>query len=93
MTILSYFLGPVVDTDWLNTTTFASCSTDKRICICRVGSEEPVEILNGHSVSVIHRKLPNEWFITFAALCRTFLKLLSDVSISELIPFLSNRLR
>jgi len=50
--VFSCHLGPVVDTDWLNTTTFASCSTDKRICVCRVGSAEPLQVLNGHMDAV-----------------------------------------
>lgn len=40
--------GPVVDTDWQNLTTFASCSTDKVVCICKIGTEKPVETFVGH---------------------------------------------
>jgi len=40
--------GPVVDTDWQSLIAFASCSTDKTVCVCKIGSEKPTETFNGH---------------------------------------------
>ena len=40
--------GPVVDTDWQNLTTFASCSTDKAVCVCKVGCDKPTDTFVGH---------------------------------------------
>lgn len=40
--------GPVVDTDWQNLTTFASCSIDKTVCVCKVGNDKPTETFIGH---------------------------------------------
>ena len=40
--------APALDVDWKDDTTFASCSTDKRVLICRVGVEKPLRIYTGH---------------------------------------------
>ena len=40
--------------DWQNNTSFASCSTDKIIHICRIGVEKPVKSFQGHTVSSRH---------------------------------------
>lgn len=34
--------------DWKDDTTFASCSTDKRVLICRVGVDHPLRVYTGH---------------------------------------------
>jgi hypothetical protein len=40
--------APALDVDWKDDTTFASCSTDKRVLICRVGVERPLRVYTGH---------------------------------------------
>lgn len=46
------FTAPALDVDWQNNTTFASCSTDMRIHVCRLGCEHPVKTFQGHTVSL-----------------------------------------
>jgi len=48
---LSFVAAPTLDVDWQNNTSFASCSTDKIIHICRIGVEKPVKSFQGHTVS------------------------------------------
>ncbi|KAI8335017.1 WD40-repeat-containing domain protein [Chlamydoabsidia padenii] len=38
----------ILDVDWMDNTTFASCSSDKIIYVCRVGSTEPLKTWVGH---------------------------------------------
>ncbi|KAI8099343.1 WD40-repeat-containing domain protein [Halteromyces radiatus] len=38
----------ILDVDWMDNTTFASCSSDKTIYVCRVGSTEPLKKWVGH---------------------------------------------
>mmetsp|Transcript_30661 Transcript_30661/g.45369 ORF Transcript_30661/g.45369 Transcript_30661/m.45369 type:complete len:897 (+) Transcript_30661:81-2771(+) len=40
--------APALDVDWKDDDTFASCSTDKRVLICRVGEENPLRVYAGH---------------------------------------------
>ena len=35
--------------DWRNSNSFASCSTDKSIFVCKVGDEQPVKKFSGHT--------------------------------------------
>ena len=35
--------------DWRNSNSFASCSTDKTIFVCKVGEEQPVKKFSGHT--------------------------------------------
>jgi transducin (beta)-like 1 len=44
--------GCVLDVDWMDCRTFASCSGDTRILICSVGSAGPVQVLDGHKGEV-----------------------------------------
>ncbi|XP_065887683.1 F-box-like/WD repeat-containing protein TBL1X [Dysidea avara] len=39
---------PVIDVDWQNSNCFASCSTDKNIHVCKLGSEKPIQTFTGH---------------------------------------------
>ncbi|KAI9299369.1 WD40-repeat-containing domain protein, partial [Cunninghamella echinulata] len=38
----------ILDVDWMDNTTFASCSNDKTIYVCRVGLTEPLKKWVGH---------------------------------------------
>lgn len=52
MASLSFWLAaPALDVDWQNNTTFASCSTDMCIHVCRLGCDRPVKTFQGHTVS------------------------------------------
>lgn len=44
--------APALDVDWKDNVTFASCSTDKTVHICRVGSAAPLKIYSGHQDEV-----------------------------------------
>uniref|UniRef100_A0A5F4VX05 Transducin beta like 1 X-linked n=1 Tax=Callithrix jacchus TaxID=9483 RepID=A0A5F4VX05_CALJA len=44
--------APALDVDWQNNTTFASCSTDMCIHVCRLGCERPVKTFQGHTNEV-----------------------------------------
>eukprot|EP00794_Sanderia_malayensis_P010827 gene10827-11979_t len=44
--------GPVVDVDWQNNSTFATCSTDKTISVCKVGLEKPIKTFTSHTEEV-----------------------------------------
>ena len=39
--------------DWQNNSSFASCSTDKIIHICRIGVDKPIKSFHGHTVSLL----------------------------------------
>lgn len=41
-----------LDVDWKNNTTFASCSTDTFIYVCKVGDTEPLRKFEGHTREV-----------------------------------------
>ncbi|CDH55317.1 f-box-like wd repeat-containing protein tbl1xr1-like [Lichtheimia corymbifera JMRC:FSU:9682] len=42
----------ILDVDWMDNTTFASCSSDKTIFVCRVGETEPLKKWAGHEDEV-----------------------------------------
>lgn len=42
----------VLDIDWLDDTIFASCSSDRTICVCEIGSENPLKIYRGHGSEI-----------------------------------------
>ncbi|KPP78329.1 F-box-like/WD repeat-containing protein TBL1X-like, partial [Scleropages formosus] len=44
--------APALDVDWQNNTTFASCSTDMCIHVCRLGSDRPLKTFQGHTNEV-----------------------------------------
>ncbi len=44
--------APALDVDWKDDNTFASCSTDKTVHICRVGSDKPLKTYTGHTDEV-----------------------------------------
>lgn len=47
-----FFIAPTLDVDWQNNSSFASCSTDKIIHICRIGVDKPIKSFQGHTVSL-----------------------------------------
>jgi len=44
--------APTLDVDWRNSNSFASCSTDKTIFVCKVGEEQAVKKFSGHTDEV-----------------------------------------
>lgn len=48
----SYHTGPALDAVWRNANMFASCSTDKTVCIWELGNSSPVKVLQGHEDEV-----------------------------------------
>ena len=44
--------APALDVDWKNDDTFASCSTDKSVLICKVGQTTPLFKFTGHQDEV-----------------------------------------
>jgi transducin (beta)-like 1 len=44
--------APVLEVDWMNDDTFASCSTDKTINVCRLGERRPLRRFEGHTHEV-----------------------------------------
>lgn len=53
--------APALDVDWQNNTTFASCSTDMCIHVCRLGCDRPVKTFQGHTVRAGRRWGIGEW--------------------------------
>ena len=44
--------APALDVDWKDDATFASCSTDKTVHVCQVGSDRPLRSYSGHTDEV-----------------------------------------
>lgn len=42
--------APALDVDWQSNNTFASCSTDMCIHLCKLGQDRPVKTFQGHTV-------------------------------------------
>lgn len=51
----SFHSAPALDVDWQSNTSFASCSTDQCIHVCKLGVDKPTKTFLGHTVSqLIH---------------------------------------
>lgn len=55
--LLAYFImhllaAPALDVDWRNNVSFATCSTDSMIFVCKVGDNRPIKSFAGHQVSL-----------------------------------------
>lgn len=44
--------APALDVDWKNNDTFASCSTDKSIQLCKLNNDQPLKTFQGHTNEV-----------------------------------------
>ena len=44
--------GATLDVDWRDNVSFASCSTDNNIYVCKLGEEQPVRKFTGHKDEV-----------------------------------------
>ena len=44
--------APTLDVDWRNNNSFATCSTDKMIFVCKLGDTVPLKVFEGHQDEV-----------------------------------------
>lgn len=49
---LKHHDAPIMDVDWSDDNTFATCSSDKLIYVCKVGSPQPIGKFEGHTDEV-----------------------------------------
>ena len=48
----AFHSAPALDVDWQTDDSFASCSTDKCIHVCKLGSQTPIKSFQGHTNEV-----------------------------------------
>lgn len=48
----NFHLAPALDVDWQNDSSFASCSTDMYIHLCKLGQDKPLKTFRGHTNEV-----------------------------------------
>ncbi|PZC87146.1 F-box-like/WD repeat-containing protein TBL1XR1 [Helicoverpa armigera] len=48
----SFHLAPALDVDWQTNTSFASCSTDQCIHVCKLNADKPIKSFQGHTNEV-----------------------------------------
>lgn len=48
----SFHNAPALDVDWRNNDSFASCSTDQFIHLCKLGHDQPLKTFRGHTNEV-----------------------------------------
>lgn len=46
----SFHSAPALDVDWQTNNSFASCSTDQCIHVCKLGVDQPIKSFQGHTV-------------------------------------------
>ena len=51
----SFHKEPTLDVDWQNNSSFASCSADQLIHVCKLGSDKPVRTFQGHKVKGVQQ--------------------------------------
>lgn len=47
----AFHSAPALDVDWQTNNSFASCSTDQCIHVCKLGVDKPIKSFQGHTVS------------------------------------------
>lgn len=47
------YTAPALDVDWQSNNTFASCSTDMCIHVCKLGQDRPIKTFQGHTVRTV----------------------------------------
>ncbi|XP_006581249.1 WD40 repeat-containing protein HOS15-like isoform X1 [Glycine soja] len=50
--LFEFHTGPTLDVDWRNNVSFATCSTDKMIHVCKIGENRPIKTFSGHQDEV-----------------------------------------
>lgn len=48
----AFHSAPALDVDWQSNVSFASCSTDQCIHVCKLGADKPIKTFTGHSNEV-----------------------------------------
>jgi len=48
----SFHLAPALDVDWQTNNSFASCSTDQCIHVCKLHVDKPIKSFQGHTNEV-----------------------------------------
>lgn len=48
----AFHSAPALDVDWQSNTSFASCSTDQCIHVCKLGCDRPIKTFTGHTNEV-----------------------------------------
>lgn len=48
----SFHSAPALDVDWQTNNSFASCSTDQCIHVCKLGTDKPIKTFQGHTNEV-----------------------------------------
>ncbi|KAG1670241.1 F-box-like/WD repeat-containing protein TBL1XR1-A [Nymphon striatum] len=48
----AFHQAPALDVDWQSNTSFASCSTDQCIHVCKLGVDRPIKTFQGHASEV-----------------------------------------
>lgn len=48
----AFHSAPALDVDWQSNISFASCSTDQCIHVCKLGAEKPIKTFQGHTNEV-----------------------------------------
>ncbi|KAL2301308.1 hypothetical protein Nmel_011877 [Mimus melanotis] len=52
LNIFLFLSAPALDVDWQSNNTFASCSTDMCIHVCKLGQDRPIKTFQGHTNEV-----------------------------------------
>ncbi|PON46887.1 Guanine nucleotide-binding protein, beta subunit [Trema orientale] len=50
--------APTLDVDWRNNVSFATCSTDTMIQVCKIGEKLPMKTFSGHEIIIAARNIP-----------------------------------
>lgn len=53
----SFHSAPALDVDWQTNTSFASCSTDQCIHVCKLSMDHPIKSFQGHTVSFYNSRI------------------------------------
>lgn len=64
----SFHSAPALDVDWQTNTSFASCSTDQCIHVCKLTMDKPIKSFQGHTVSYFIIFLSSSYFFFFSYL-------------------------
>lgn len=76
----SFHSAPALDVDWQSNTSFASCSTDQCIHVCKLGVDKPTKTFLGHTVSHLDLYFQNSlYLLLFSLLFRMKLMQLNGI--------------
>jgi len=83
----SFHCAPALDVDWQTNTSFASCSTDQCIHVCKLNVDKPIKSFQGHTVRIHYLRTFHQIAYSFlhsrlsyfCAFCRMKLTQLSGI--------------